>query len=386
MRKTLFLFILIALITVPINYSYSQEIGLATFQETAQVLIDKSITQKVTAAITLQSTSIQEIKIPAELEQKIREDDRVLSVVFTNQNKCILGVENESCILINVKRDLGDTNFPQIQNSTLQVSDQFIDELNKVFDTNAQLHSTLIHTDDKANVALETSGTVSGKGVVSAAYTMPMEDTDSMYAKISSLLIPKEIRDSGGFYNVAKNLAAQENAKMTLSIIPIEGKSLLQLRLSADYPEIASEIQEINPLEFFNVESLERSDYFSRGFYPLNSIIQVVVLSSENESVSNIQSDIIPTKMIDDEKIPTDITKTGWIFDPKEGQRIDGKFIFGEKISVDKEDLKFSLGEGTTQPLPIENGKFDESVIMVVVIVTAAGAAALFYLKGYTRK
>ena len=59
-----------------INYAYSQEIGLATFQEMAQVIVDKSISQNVTASITLQSTSIQEIKIPAELEQKIRENDK----------------------------------------------------------------------------------------------------------------------------------------------------------------------------------------------------------------------------------------------------------------------------------------------------------------------
>jgi len=46
---------------------------LATFQETAQILIDKQISNNVTASITLQSTSNQEIRIPSELEQKILE-------------------------------------------------------------------------------------------------------------------------------------------------------------------------------------------------------------------------------------------------------------------------------------------------------------------------
>ena len=367
------------------SYSYSQEIGLATFQETAQVLIDKSITQKTTAAITLQSTSIQEIKIPSELEKKIREDGRVLSIVLTNQNNCILGIENESCILINVKRDLKDTNFPQIQNSTREISEQFIEELNKVFDTNAKLHSVLIQTGNEANIALETSGAVSGKGVVSAAYTMPMEDTESMYVKISSLLIPKEIRDAGGFYDVAKNLTKHENSKMTFSIIPVDGKSLLQLRLSVDYPEITSEI-EVDPLEFLKIESLHRSDYFSSGFYPLNSIIQVVILSPEDESISNIRGNIVPTQIVDGEKIPTDIIETGWIFDPSEGQRIQGKYIFGEKITVDKEELKFSLGQEKIQPNPLENIGLDESVIVVIIIAIVSIAAAIFYLKGYTRK
>ena len=384
MRKILLLFVFFALIIIPINYSYSQEIKLATFQEMAQVLIDKSIAQKITASITLQSTSIQEIKIPVELEKKIREESKILSIVLTNQNNCILGVENESCILINIKRDLGDTNFPDIQNSTLKISEQFIEELNEVFDTEAEFHSTLIQTDDKANIALETSGAVSGKGIVSAAYTMTMEDTESMYTKISALLIPKEIRDSGGFYDAAKNLATHEDSKMTFSIIPIDGKSLLQLRLSVEYPQTAS--SEINPLEFLKIDSLQRSDYFSTGFYPLNSIIQVVILSSEDESISNINGNVVPTKIVEDEKIPLDITKAGWIFDPQEGQKIQGKYIFGDKTFIDKEELIFLLGPEKIQPNPSENKGFDESITVVIIITIVAIAAAIFYLKGYAKK
>ena len=386
MRSIFLLFPLIVLLIIPINYSHSQEIGLATFQETAQVLIDKSMTNKVTSSITLQTTSIQEITIPAELEQKIREDKRVLSVVLTNQNNCVLGVQDESCILINVQRDLGDTNFVQIQNTTLNVSEQFINELNETFDTKAEFHSTLIQTDDKANVALETSGVVSGKGTVSATYTMPMEDTQSMYTKIAALLLPKEIRDSGGFYEVAKNLAAHENSKMTMSIIPLGDKSLLQLRLSVDFPEQAMEIKEIDPLEFFKIEEIHRSEYFSSGVYPLNSIFQVVILSPEDEKISNIKGDIIPTQTIDNEKIPTDVSQAGWVFDPQEGQRIEGKYIFGGEESVNKEDLRFSLGEGMVEPIPIESENFDESIIVVIIITIGAIAAAMFYLKGYARK
>lgn len=383
---TMLIFILLGVIIFPINYSYSQEMSLATFQETAQILIDKSITQKITSSITLQSTSIQEIKIPAELEQKIREDERILSVVLTNQNNCILGVNNESCILINVKRDLGDTNFPQIQESTIKVSEQFIEELNETFDTKAELHSTLIQTDDQANIALETSGAVSGKGIVSAAYTMPMEDTGSMYAKLSALLIPKEIREAGGFYDIANDLASQENAKMTFSIIPIGDKSLLQLRLSVDYPDRATDIKKIDPLEFLQTDEIFRSEYFSAGFYPLNSIVQVVILSPEEEKISNISGNTVPTLIVDDEKIPIEVTKAGWIFDPQEGQRIEGKYIFGEQESVKKKELQFSLGEQGIQPESDQNFNFDESVVVVIIITIVAIAAALFYLKGYARK
>lgn len=382
MLKSLFFFTLIILIGVSTNYSYSQEIGLATFQEMAQIIVDKSISQNVTASITLQSSSIQEIKIPAELEQRIRENGDISAVILTNQNQCIVGIDNESCILINVNRNLADKGFLQIQNSTLRTSEQFIDEINEMFDTNARFHSTFIHTSDKTSTALETSGIISGKGTISAVYTMPMEETASMYEKISAILIPKIIRDSGGFYDVARNLSTHENAKMTVSIIPTESRSLLQLRLSTDYPQTASKIDEVNPLEFLKIDELKRSDYFSTGFYPLNSIIQVVVLSPENTNVSNVKGAIIPTQIINNEKIPTDITKKGWIFDPEEGQRIQGKYIFGEETSVNREELKFSLGGTNFQT---EKPEFDESIVVVIIITIVAIAAAVFYLKGYKK-
>ena len=385
MKNTLFLVTLFVLTTISLNYAYSQEMNLATFQETAQIIIDKSISQKVTSSITLQSTSIQEIKIPAELEQKIRENKKIAAITLTNQNQCILGVENEACILINVKRDLADDNFLEIQNSTLEISEQFIDELNETFDTNAKLHSTFINAGDESSIALETSGSISGKGTVSAVYTMPMEDTDSMYEKISSMLIPKIIRESGGFYEVAQNISTKENSKMTFSIIPIENKSLLQLRVSTEHPEIAPEITRIDPLEFLYTKTLNRSNYFSEGFYPLNSIIQVVILSPEKVSISNINGNVIETQIIENERIPTDISKEGWVFDPEEGKRIQGKYIFGKTDSIDKEKLEFSIGDNKEQREPTKKTEMDESITVVIIITIVATAAAIFYLKGYKK-
>ena len=385
MQKLVFLFFLVAMIGISVNYSYSQEMSLATFQETAQVIIDKSISQNVTASITLQSTSIQEIKIPAELEQRIRENGNISAVTLTNQNQCVLGVNNESCILINVKRNPDDKNFLQIQNRTIQIAGEFIDEINEVLDTNAKLHSTFIHSSDEASTAMETSGVISGRGTISAVYTMPMEDTDSMYEKISAILIPKIIRESGGFYDVARNLSQQENAKTTFSIIPTENKSLLQLRLSANYPQKASEINEVSPLEFLKTDELKRSDYFSSGFYPLNSIIQVVVLDTESTKVSDVKGNITPSQIIGGERIPTDITEQGWVFDPQEGQRIQGKYIFGKDTTVSKQELEFSLGGEQLQSKQPEKIEFDESIIVVIIITVVAIAAAIFYLKGYRK-
>ena len=382
MRNIVVMLAIISLFAVSSNYAFSQEMGLATFQESAQIVIDKSISQNVTASISLQSTSIQEIKIPAEFEQEIRENKRIEAIILTNEEQCVLGVVNESCIIINVERNPEVRGIFAIQDETREVADQYIEKINQIFDTNAEFHSVFVHSQDESNVALDTSGVVSGKGVISAVYTMPMEDTNSMYEKMSAILIPKIIRDADGFYNIAKNLSFEDNAKMTFSFIPLDSKSLLQLKLAVNYPNKASEISQISPLELLNVENIKRSDYFSSGFYPLNSIIQVVILSPENTNISNVKGNIVPSQIIDGEKIPTDVTKNGWIFDPQEGQMIQGKYIFGEESSINKEDLKFSLGGSELQPEKVET---NEEIIVVIIITIVAIGAAIFYLKGYKK-
>ncbi|MGD8432175.1 MAG: hypothetical protein PVG43_06785 [Nitrosopumilaceae archaeon] len=383
MQRMVLSFVLALIFAVSVDFAFSQEASLATFQETAQVIVDKSRSQDVTASITLQTTSIQEIKIPPELEKQIRENDRITSVILTNQDQCVLGVSNESCIMINVQRDPSDKGIIEIQDSTKEVAEQFIDEINLAFDTDANFHSVYVHSDDEINRALETSGVVSGRGTVSAVYTMPMEETSSMYEKISAILIPKVIRDSDGFYATAKDLSVKENAKITFSIIPLESNSLLQLKLSVDYPQEAAEIVEFSPLEFLDTEELKRSEYFSSGFYPLNSIFQIVILSSEPTTISNIEGVMVPTQEIDGEKIPTELTQKGWVFDPEEGERIQGKYIFGKESSINANDLKFTIGEKISPP-PSKTS-FDESIVILIIIIIGGIAAAIFFLKGYKK-
>ena len=374
-------------IGISTNYAHSQEIGLSTFQESAQVIIDKKISNKSITSITLLSSNLQEIKIPTELEQKIRENERVQAVVITNQNNCVLGVQDyESCIIINIERNPEDKGINAIQDSTREIADLYIHEVNQVFDTNAKFFQTYIHTSDETNQALGTSGIISGYRTISAVYTMPMQDTDYMYDKLSSMLLSKSIRDGEGFYNVAKTLSEDENAKMSFSIIPSESKSLLQLRISIENPiesQMEETITKINPLEFFNIENLNRSDYFSPGNYPLNSIFQIVILANDEINVSDVRGNIIPTQMIDGIEIPIEITKKGWVFDPQKGEQIQGKYIFGESTSINENELKFSLGGSNLQYK--EEIKLDESITVVIIITIVSIGAAIFYLKGYKK-
>ena len=385
MLKTICILAIIGIMGISTNYVYSQEIGLATFQESAQVVIDKKINQESIASITLSSSNLQEIKIPSELEQKIRENQRIQAVVITNQNNCILGVYDQSCIIINIERNPGDKGINAIQDSSRKLADSYIDEINQVFDTNAEFLQVYIHTNDATNQALDTSGIISGGGVISAVYIMPMEDTGSMYGKLSSMLLSKSIRDGEGFYNIAKILSEEQNAKMSFSIIPTESKSLLQLRVSVDNQipkesELDETISKINPLEFFNIENLNRSNYLSTGNYPLNSIFQIIIISNDETNVSDVKGSIIPTQTIDGMQMPMDVTKKGWIFDPQKGETIQGKYIFGESESINENELKFSLGGNNLQ-----SKEADESVAVVIIITIVSIGTAIFYLKGYKK-
>ena len=118
MSKILFLIALLIIFGISTNYAYSQEIGLSTFQESAQIIIDNKTSQSSTTSITLLSTNIQEIKIPIQLEEKIRENNRIQAIVITNENNCVLGVNNQSCILINIERNPDDKGINAIQEST----------------------------------------------------------------------------------------------------------------------------------------------------------------------------------------------------------------------------------------------------------------------------
>jgi len=385
MLKIIMMIMVISITGISVNSAYSQEINLSTFQESAQLLIDNKISQETITSITLLSSNIQEIKIPMEFEQKIKDDKKIQAIVVTNENNCVLGVTDQSCILINIERNPEDKGINAIQDNSRITGDSYIDEINEIFDTNAEFFQVFIHTAAETNQALDTSGIISGTGTISAVYTMPMEDTHSMYEKISSMLISKQIRESGGFYNIARNLSTEENAKMSFSIIPTESNTLSQLRVSVSEPiESITEKTEvkINPLEFFKIENINRSEYFSTGNYPLNSIFQIIIMSNEDKTISNVKGNIIPTITIDEIEIPTEVTKNGWIFDPKNGTQIQGKYIFGGKVSINENELTFSLNEKNMQT---NEAELDESITILGVIVIISIGAAVFYLKGYKK-
>lgn len=395
MYKIIIILLIFAIFLQSQNEAEGQEPKLATFQEISQVIIDKQLSNNVTASITLQSSSNQEIRIPTELLKNIRDSERVLAVIITNEEQCVLGVPiDEACVMINFSGEgvEGEEGIIfAIQDLGKEIGESLIGNINEAFKINPDFHSVYVHHRDESNLALNTSGVISGKGTVSIVYTMPKEDTYSMYEKFSAILIPKTIRDAGGFYDVAKNLSTDDDSQMTVSIIPQDDITLLQLKLSIDYPNEALKIDNVSPLQFLKVNNLERSDYFSDDFYPLNSLLKVIVLSSEPIKVNSVNTNLVPTVQSGNETLP-DFRNDGWFFEQEEGNKIDGTYLFGKKFTVSKNDLVFTLSSlndtgSVKNGSSIEIRDTDYTQILVLIGIVIAGAGAIIYFfKGFKTK
>ena len=393
MKKFSVILSVVFLFFIITNYAFAQQPQLATFQETAQIIIDQKISNEIIASITLQSTSNQEMRIPSELESKILDEPQIVAVIFTNEKNCILGVIEDSCIMINISSEGIEGGIFAYQDTGKLIGDSLIDDLNSVFDTDAKHHATFVHYSDDINTSLETSGVVSGRGTISAVYTLPAQATDSLYEKISAILIPKIIRDSGGFYDVAKQLSLDDESKMTFSMIPNDNTMLYQLKISLKYPNAAKSIDVIEPLKFLQSDQLEKSNYFSQGFYPLNSLVQVVVLSEEPIQADKIKGNIVPTAIRDGERIPTDVSSKGWVFLSDSGEKIEAMYLFGDEFIIDANEFSFSIGasaEGEVIPSVEErtdSQELDMTQIIIIGGIIAAGiTAVVFYLKGFKSK
>ena len=180
-----------------------------------------------------------------------------------------------------------------------------------------------------------------------------------------------------------KKIADEPTSSVTFSIIPKTGSSLYELQVSRDQ-NITDKITTINTLQFFGVEKLERSKYFSSGFFPINSLVQVVVLSKEPMKIINHGSQIIPTIEKDGETYPSDLTKNGWLFDPDHGEQIVGKYLFGETMDVTDRDLEFTISDVSLQNTP--EIPTDNSIYILIGIGIAAAATIGWYLKNIKTK
>ena len=393
MKSLLALSIIFALLLTTFVSASAQQPQLASYRETAHILVDEKVQNKTTAFVTLASTSPVEMRVPADLSLKVQNTANVTSVVITNAENCIVGVQDQGCVLVNiVSPSLVETyDINKIQADAKQVGDSLIDSINKAFATNAQFNSVYVNPRGDLSSALGTSGAVSGNRTISVIYTMSRPDSSYLFDGLTAILIPKQIRDDGGFFNAAQKMAQDSNSTVTFVITPGQGTSLYQLQVSKQVP-ITGPVTTVKPLELFGVDKLQRSSYFDVGFFPLNSILDVTAISNDNISITNHGGDLAPSEIKDGQKFPTDLTKSGWIIDPDYGQKVSAVYLFGKDTSVTNDQAFLTLGntmptdntpgqDNTTSPPPVPKTSNDYSIYVLIGIVAAGGAAVYLFMK-----
>lgn len=371
---------------------YAQQPQLATYHEIAQVLVDEKIQNKTTAFITLSTVSPLEMRVPQSLDQKIINAANVTSVAITNADPCVLGVNGQTCVIITIYSPslVESYNITKIQTNSKAIGDTLINDINKEFSLNAQFFEVYVQPKGEFSKALETSGVIVGNRTINVVYTTNQQKSSYLLDSLSTVLLPPEIRNAGGFYDVATKMSQQANSTVTFAITPtINERLLFQLQVS-NYIQNKGVVNKMNPLELFGVDSLPRSSYFNGGFFPLNSIFELSVISKNELTITDHGGDIVPTKLQNGQKIPTDLTKAGWIFDPDSGQRITGIYLFGTATNATSDQLSFSIGSSSVQtnqnqtlsgsvisPSPVT----DYSIYVIIGIVTAGAAAVYIFMK-----
>jgi len=400
MRKQALLFGIMFFSLLIMPFAYAQQFEKATFQESLTIIYDQKFSESIITSIGFETTDNNEIRFPNEIIEKINSNEIIRSVIFTNAGECVIGVTTEQqCIMINFSYEelKGDGGIRMVQESAKEMANLLIDDLNKIFRTDTEFHSIFIHAEDNANRLLETSGAVSGRGSVSATYVTDKSATDFLFTDLTGMLIPKTIRDGGGFYDVSEKISKNDDSIISISIIPNKNSNLYMFKVAQETKEKSNDVSSINVLENFGIDEISRTDYFDKKNVPLNSVIHLIIIPDENRKVNAISTHAI-----------TDLTKIenvmekGWFLNSPAGEMIDLRFLFGESKTVLAKELLIETtpwdmqSEMTLYSVEnIEEKIIEEEIpevndqsqyaILALIILVGIGAA-IFYLKGYKPK
>jgi len=309
-------------------------INYIPFKEIATVIIDQEY-DKVKISYSLMSKDKEDFQIPGELETKILNTEKISKIIYTNTENCAPGVINETCVLINIPYMKLEGGFKEKQNIAREIAGSTVGELNQVLGINAEFHSVVIQTNpDLAN----TEG-----AVVTVVYTFQHLPTKLLFNILILENITEEIRFGGGFFNHAKELTKNEDSIFTFSMSAEEKRMLYSLHISVISPGKVG-LNNLSPLDILTEDELNRSKLFAEGFYPLNSIVNVIIFSEEAQRVVGTNSAVIGSIANTDE-----LQKNGWYFisskpsSTDEINKLDLRYLFGRTNSVDKQELMLSI-------------------------------------------
>ena len=320
-------------------------INYIPFKEIATIMIDRT-DDTVTKSYSLMSKDKEDFQIPDSLESKILNEGKIKSIVYTNMEECAIGVTQISsasagtflyptCIMINIPMEEGGgANFKEKQKVAREIGDSVIDDINQTLGTYAKYHSTPLQTSD---------GSSDDSPIFSVVYTMHHLSAKLLFNMLILENITEEIRLAGGFFNSAKELTKDENSVFTFSMSPETSRILYAVSISVtDSGKIG--LGNLSPLTLFSEDELNRSKLFAEGFYPLNSIINILIISEEELQVLKTNSSIIGSAANADEML-----KNGWYYIKSEQlkdseiNKLDLRYLFGNTSLVSKKQLLLSI-------------------------------------------
>jgi len=340
-----------------------------SLREHLQIIIDQREFQN-RISVGLLSKNPEDIKLPDNMEA-ISSNPNIHSMVITNEFACAPTKIDKACVIIEVEREgLGD-NLAEMKKVAREIADKIVADGVIVF--TPEFYSLTFQA--KSGLSVDEAKRLGEKGsVAKVVYTIHKQPTNELFTALSTMLLSNDIRTSGGFYDIAKKLSENYFSEFTVTIIPLENEMLRELHISLLcsneirelvncerlYSELIAGVQEgtideqiargyVSPLDFIQVENISRSKIFSDEFLPLNSIIQVLIYSEEDLQVKSVNSSVI-----EDFRDLGDIQESGWFFISKAGQKIDGRYIFGQESSVSKNDLAFSIGSYSENDIEIK--------------------------------
>ena len=335
-----------------------------SLREHLQIIIDQREFQN-RISVGLLSKNPEDIKLPDNLEA-ISSNPNIHSMVVTNEFACAPTKIDKACVIIEVEREgLGD-NLTEMKKNAREIADKIW------YNQKGEYAGAIVFTPEfysttfqpKSGLSENEAKRLGEKGsVAKVVYTIHKQPTNELFTALSNMLLSNDIRTSGGFYNIAEKLSENYFSEFTITIIPLENEMLRELHISllcsneirelvncdrlydelfpGDEGKIDEQIARgvISPLDIMQVENISRSKIFLDEFLPLNSVIQVLILSEEDLQVKSVNSNVIENL-----QDLGDLQDSGWFFMSNAGQEIDARYIFGQESSVSKNDLAFSIG------------------------------------------
>ena len=325
-------------------------------QEQFKIVIDET-KQLNRISIGILSTNPNDIKFSDKIED-LSSNPKIFSFSLTTKFACATTKIQSGCIIIDVEREgLGD-NLEEIRKNTLEITDEIV--ANGVMMFSPEIYSVTLQPRTSFDGSEQTI-------VAQAIYTINKPSTEVLFTALAPMFINANIITAGGFFNNAEKLSENYFSELTLTLMPLGNNALHMFHVSLTCSDILLEVPpcttekntdeqfargDINPLDFIQVENINRSKIFADKFLPLSSVIQVLIFSEQDLQVKSVNSNVIETL-----QGLGDIQENGWFFASKSGKIIDGRYIFGQESSVSKNDLAFSIGAYSADDVEIKEIK-----------------------------